>query len=212
MKRNEVKNVDLPMNAEVKCAGELCGHISNLILNPVTDTVTHIVVKSIRAPHQEYVVPVRDIVKSSANCIHLPFSSGQLENRQHFIETHFLKVEIPTYPTGSYMVLPFVVPETKVVSKEQMHIPPGELAIHRGTQVNALERHVGQVDEFLVDANSGHITHLILREGHLWGKKDVVIPLSLIDRIEEDVVYLKAAKSAIDKLPVIPVQRKWECD
>ena len=204
--------MDLPIGAEVKCSGKLCGHISDLILNPVTDTVTHIVVRSVEAHHQEYVLPVRDIVDASVNCIHLPFSAEQFENMQHFIETDFLKVELPTYLTGSYRVLPFVVPETKVVTKEHEHIPPGELAIHRGAQVNALDQRVGQVNEFLVDPGTGKITHLILREGHLWGKKDVVIPLGLIDRIDGDAVYLKATKSALDKLPDIPVHRKWECE
>jgi sporulation protein YlmC with PRC-barrel domain len=212
MERNEVKKVDLPIDAEVRCNGEVCGHISNLILNPVTDKVTHVVVKSTKAPHQEFVMPVRDIVKSSVNCIHFSFPSEELENKQHFIETDYLQVELPNYISGAYRVLPFVIPEKKVVTKEHVHIPPGELAIHRGAQVNALDRHVGQVDEFLIDASSGQITHLILREGHLWGKKDVVIPLSLIDRIEGDVVYLTATKSAIDNLPDIPVQRSWECD
>jgi uncharacterized protein YrrD len=202
--------MDIPINADVECDGGLCGQISDVILNPVSDKVTHIVVKSNKVPHKEYVVPVQEIVESNANCIHLLCSAEKLENMQHFIETDYLRVEVPTYISGSYRVLPFVVPETKVVTKEHEHIPPGELAIHRGAQVNALDRHVGQVDEFLVDPTSGHITHLILREGHLWGKKDIVIPLSLIDRIEEDAVYLKVTKRALEKLPDIPVQRKWE--
>ena len=70
------------------------------------------------------------------------------------------------------------------------------------------ECNVGQVDEFLVDPVSGHITHLILRKGHLWGQKDVTIPVSEIARVEEDTVYLKLTKEQIEALPTIPVRRR----
>jgi sporulation protein YlmC with PRC-barrel domain len=71
---------------------------------------------------------------------------------------------------------------------------------------------VGKVDEFLVDLSDGHITHLVLREGHLWGQKDVTIPVSEIQRIEEDTVYLKLDKHSIEKLPGIPVKRRYGGD
>jgi sporulation protein YlmC with PRC-barrel domain len=29
---------------------------------------------------------------------------------------------------------------------------------------------VGRVGEILIDAETGEITHLVLREGHLWGQ------------------------------------------
>jgi sporulation protein YlmC with PRC-barrel domain len=75
--------------------------------------------------------------------------------------------------------------------------------------VHAEDGIVGKVDEFLVSPNNNHITHLVLREGHLWGKKDVTIPVSEIEKITEDAVYLKLDKKAIEKLPAIPVKRLW---
>ncbi|MGO8991417.1 MAG: hypothetical protein ACLQGU_10495 [bacterium] len=53
-----------------------------------------------------------------------------------------------------------------------------------------------------------HNTHLVLREGHLCGKKDVTIPVSQIDHIEEDTVYLKLRKVDIQASPAIPVRRR----
>jgi hypothetical protein len=64
------------------------------------------------------------------------------------------------------------------------------------------------VDEFLVDPTTRHITHLVLREGHLWGQKDVTIPLSAIERAGEDTVYLRLDRHAIKSLPAVPV-RQW---
>jgi hypothetical protein len=48
----------------------------------------------------------------------------------------------------------------------------------------------------------------VLREGHLWGQKDVTIPVSQIERIEEDAVHLKLDKRSIEALPAIPVRRR----
>jgi hypothetical protein len=46
-------------------------------------------------------------------------------------------------------------------------------------------------------------------EGHLWGKKEVAIPVSAIDRIEADTVYLKLDKKSIASLPSQSVRRPW---
>ena len=102
---------------------------------------------------------------------------------------------------------PKAIPETEMISVEHERIPPGELAVRRGARVEATDGHAGRVDEFLVHPTDGHITHLVLREGHLWGKKDVSIPVSQIDHIQEDAVYLKLDKHSVEALPSIPIRR-----
>jgi sporulation protein YlmC with PRC-barrel domain len=87
-------------------------------------------------------------------------------------------------------------------------IPPGELAVHRGTEVEAVDGYVGKVDEFLIDPLTGHITHLVLRKGHLWGERDITIPVSQIDRVASEAVYLKLNKDAVNELPGITMHRK----
>jgi sporulation protein YlmC with PRC-barrel domain len=106
-------------------------------------------------------------------------------------------------------VWPYQVPEvTKTVAVRHKRVPHGELAVQRGAQVRASDGRIGRVDEFLVDPEDGHITHLLLREGHLWGQKDVTIPISEIERIDENTVYLKLNKHDIGKLPAIPIRRR----
>jgi sporulation protein YlmC with PRC-barrel domain len=80
------------------------------------------------------------------------------------------------------------------------------MAIHRGTRVEARDGQVGLVSEFLINPTTGHITHLVLKEGLLWNKKAVTIPASEIDRIEKDSVYLKLDKAAVEALPSIPIR------
>ena len=92
---------------------------------------------------------------------------------------------------------------------EDQQIPPGELAVRRGTRVEATDGFVGKVDEFLVNPENGHITHLVMREGHLWGQKDVTIPLSAMADTHGDTVFLRLDKHQIESLPTVPVHRRW---
>jgi hypothetical protein len=65
------------------------------------------------------------------------------------------------------------------------------------------------VDEFVVDPGNGHITHLVLREGHLWGQKDVIVPVSAMGDKREDTLFLKLTKLQIESLPNFALQRRW---
>ncbi len=94
-------------------------------------------------------------------------------------------------------------------SVEHLRIPPGELAVRRGTRVEATDGYVGRVDEFVVNSENSHITHLVMREGHLWGQKDVIIPLSAMGDTREDTIFLKLDKHQIESLPTFPVRRHW---
>jgi hypothetical protein len=47
------------------------------------------------------------------------------------------------------------------------------LALSQHDSVEATDGHVGNIAEFLIDPRTDAITHLVLREGHLWGRKYV---------------------------------------
>ena len=143
----------------------------------------------------------------------------QLNGMAPFVETEYIQVEMPeklnavaragSYGFGSTWMWPYFLPESaETVAVEQQQIPPGDMAIRRGTRVDSTDGHVGRVDEFLVSPETEHITHLVMREGHLWGQKDVTIPVSAIDRFDEDTVYLKLDKQEIEALPTIQVRRR----
>jgi hypothetical protein len=102
---------------------------------------------------------------------------------------------------------PFYAPEALRLKLEDEEIPSNELSIRRGAGVEATDGAVGRVDEFLMNPDNDHITHLVLREDHLWGQKDVTIPVSQIDHYEADTVYLKLGKRGIEALPAIPIRR-----
>lgn len=81
-------------------------------------------------------------------------------------------------------------------------------AVRPGAHVEATDGRVGVVSE-LGAAEGSDASHFVLQEGHLWGKKVVTLPLSAVDRVEGDTIYLKLDKKAVEKLPTIPLKKAF---
>jgi sporulation protein YlmC with PRC-barrel domain len=203
----------------VECTDGVCGRSVYVLINPVIDQVTHLVVKEDSSPNTEYIVPIDAVTKTIADTIQLRCSKAELEKMHPFIKTTFIEEKVPektwassggSIGIGSHYYLPYVTAERTVYkSVEHQQIPAGELAVQRGTRVEATNGYVGKVDEFVVNPDNGHITHLVMREGHLWGKKDVIIPLLAIGETRNDTVFLKIDKIQIGSLPTFPLHRRW---
>jgi sporulation protein YlmC with PRC-barrel domain len=192
--------MDIPINVDVRCADGTCGRSTYIVIDPATWQVTHVVVREQRFPHTEYLVPVDWVVEATPSSIRLRCTAHQLVEAEPFMETEYVPIEMPPY-AGSETLWPY-----RLLPLQHEQIPLGELALQPGAGVEATDGRVGRVDELLVEPITGQITHLVLREGHLWGQKNVTIPVAQIDRIEEDTVYLKLDKQALAKLPAIPVR------
>jgi hypothetical protein len=205
--------MDIPVSVDVLCAGELCGRSTCLIINPINKRITHLVVIEKDFPYIERLVPVETLLDSSPNSIQLRCNPSKLSDMEPFMETDFISADqfesIVLYG-APYLLWPYSPYEGAPMLLEHERIPTGEVVIRRGTPVRATDGRVGKVDEFLVDPTGDVITHLVLREGHLWGKKDVTIPVSEIDRIADDAVYLKLGKAVVATLPAVPVRRNWK--
>ncbi len=205
--------MDIPIDVEVICTDGPAGHSSAIVLNPVTKEVTHFAVRTKGFLSDEYLVPIEFIAESTPERISLSCSRAELAQCQPFEKTVLVGVDgaelsasdmdfavaatYGTMPGGEYPG-PMYPP---TIQEEQL--PEGELSIHPGASVEATDDHVGHVREFIIDPQNNRVTHLVLREGHLWGKKDVTIPLDQVERIEEDVVYLKLDKAAVEQLPSV---------
>jgi uncharacterized protein YrrD len=202
--------MDIPVYADVQCADGPCGRSTYVIINPTTQQVTHVVIEERGFLHTERLVPLELVIESTPDLIRLHCTKDELATLETFIETEYVQGDLADfdYAADEYLMWPYVIPESMMVPLDHERVPPGELAVRRGARVEATDGRVGRVDEFLVDPTSEHITHLVLREGHLWGQRDVTIPVSQIERIEEGAVYLKLDRKRIGALPTIPVRRR----
>jgi len=209
--------MEIPLNAQVECTDGVCGKSVYVLINPVIEQTTHLVVSKTSSPHTEYMVPVNLVSATVADTIQLSCSIAEFEKMDPFNRTQFIKEEVldrpmsSGYGMGMYYYWPYAKPQfiTEYEGVESQQIPPNEIAVGRGTRVNATDGYVGHVDEFVVNPENSHITHFVMREGHLWGKKDVIIPLSAMGDTREGTVFLKLDKHQIESLPTFPVSRRW---
>jgi sporulation protein YlmC with PRC-barrel domain len=200
--------MDIPINAEVYCADGLCGHSTYIVLNPTNEEITHFVLRELQFPKIERLVPIHLIIRSTPTRITLRCRKVDLSKMGPFIKNDFLSSDLAGYGDDPYLLWPYAVPDSTGIPIVEEQIPLEELAIRRDATVKATDGRIGKVDEFLVNPENDHITHLILREGHLWGQRDVTIPVSQIERIEEQTVYLKLDKRAVQALPTVPVKNR----
>lgn len=198
--------MDIPIDVEVFCTDGLCGRSTGVILRPNNDEVTHLVVKEKDAPHDEILVPVTAVRATTPDSIDLSLTRDKVDALQRFMETRYVKVHIPHYAGGAYSLAPWDYAGPEIMPVKHEAIPDGELALLRGARVEATDGRVGRVDELLVDPEDDHVTHLILREGHLWGQRDVSIPVSDIGSIDDNTVHLKIDKRTIESLSAVPVR------
>ncbi len=196
---------EIEIGSEVSAVDRRYGNAICLVLDPVHEKLTHIVVQETDFPYTQRLVPMQAIRSASPGRIELKTTTDDLKKMETFVETEF----IPSEDRNTVLVLwPYVVPEeVPVITLEHQKVPPGEIAVRRGTAVHAMDGPIGRVDELMIDAQDGNITHLVMREGHLWGRKDISIPISQIEKLDSDTVFLKLSKKEVEALPQIQIRR-----
>ena len=86
-------------------------------------------------------------------------------------------------------------------------VPKGEVELRRSSRVMAADGdYIGDVDGFLVD-DTDLITHFVLERGHLWGRREVTVPIGAVASVKSDVVTLSLSKDEIGELPSHKVHR-----
>jgi sporulation protein YlmC with PRC-barrel domain len=81
-------------------------------------------------------------------------------------------------------------------------VPEGEMEVRRGEHVYATDGEIGRIQGFVIDPTDHRLTHVLLDEGHLWGKKTVAIPMSAVKDLK-DGVRLSITKDAVGELPPV---------
>jgi hypothetical protein len=203
---------ELPFDADVICTDGQGGTSVAFTLNPVSRKITHLVVEDNGG--QQRLVSLQLIDGTSHDEIWLECTEDELKKLTLFKVTEF--VERAAQQSGDWSEEEGEWEDSIDVSQFERtdeafgmpvvveKVPEGEIAFHRGTDIEATDDHVGVVERFLVQADTGHVTHLVMHKGHLWGKKDIMIPLSAVDNMDYDSVYLNVDKETAENFPEQP--------
>jgi len=111
-------------------------------------------------------------------------------------------VSWPYYGLAAPEIDPALVGTSQTVTYDT--IPLGEVEVRRGDHVHATDGDIGRVQGLVIDPRSHHVTHVLLQEGHLWGRKEVSIPISAVTRVD-DGIWLDITKQDVADLPPVDI-------
>jgi hypothetical protein len=207
--------IDLPMKAEVFCSDGPAGHFTHVVGKQGNHEVTHLVVKSYLPPFREFLVPADQIEGTTNNRINLKCTRADLNKMELFEYEEFIQTELPAYILSSDVpdvpATPWgtMQPVNTIVPVKYQNVPQDESTLECRTRVEATDGYVGQVDELLINSKNMQVTHFVMLERHIFQKREITIPVSQIDRVLENVIYLKLDRKSVEELPTTPIQR-WQ--
>src|SRR5215469_13251640 len=188
---------EFTIGARASCSDGPCGEISRLVIDPAAGSVTHLVVTPGHEREAGRLVPV-ELVDARDGEISVRCSLAEFEQLEHAAERELVAgmegvggglvgMEYGTQPGHPIMVVEDIV-------------PVGETDVGPGERVHAADGEIGRVQGFLLDPGDHRVTHVLLQEGHFWGRKEVAIPISAVARAEDEV-WLNITKQQVEDLP-----------
>lgn len=204
-------SVPFSIGAEVLCDDEVCGELLHVVVDPLARAVTHLIVEPKHRSGLGRLVPV-NLVESSGEQIRLRCGADDFAKFPDAEETDFL-LGLGAglgYEPGQVAAWPYYGLEQDLglgnVNLPVVHdrLPLGEVAVRRGEQVHATDGNIGQVRGLVIDPGDHHVTHVLLQEGHLWGRKEVAIPISSVTTMA-DGIRLRLSKDEVGDLPAIGI-------
>ena len=195
------------------------GTLIRVIVDPTVEEVTHLVIEPEHRPDLGRLVPL-DLVdfNDPSGGISLRCTKEQFENLDPAEDTQIIPATdaYGGYGAGQVSYMPYyglegggmAVPGVggagaiapQVVATDS--IPLGEVEIRRGDPVQATDGDIGRVQGLVIHPRSRHVTHFLLQEGHLWGKKEVAIPISAVAGTR-DGIQLTITKKQVGDLPPV---------
>jgi uncharacterized membrane protein len=206
---------NIPVGSKVICSDGKEGKSTAVVVDPGTKAVTHLAVVEKSLLHgEERLVPIDKVEKTTRDIIYLSCPLADVLQMPAFTSTRYLEIdngEAGYAYSSPYMSMhgDFYDVQPQYVTVQDQVLPEGKFAVQRGMLVEAVDGLVGEVGELLIDPQTRQVSHFLLMKGHLWGKKEIAIAVSEIDHGDEDTIYLKIPKEAIEKLPSLPLNRTW---
>jgi hypothetical protein len=153
-------------------------------------------------------VPER-LVESGADHVDLQCTRDEFDQLDTAEEVRFLPGTegYPGYDPEQMLVWPFYGGNTTVPVTVDT-LPLNEVSVQRDEYVYASDGRIGKVDGLVVDNRTQHVTHVLLQEGHLFGRKEVAIPISTVLGVGEDGIRVSLSKHEIDALPAADFRRR----
>jgi hypothetical protein len=193
------ESAEFTIGARASCSDGSCGEVLRVIIDPAARSITHLV---IGPGHQTARLVPLHLVDAAPGEVRLRCSLaefGQLDRAEEAeVIEHMGSPGGPLTGMGVGTVREHKHVRTFVTDA----VPVGEAEVSRGEPVHAVDGEIGRVHGFLVNSDDHRVTHVLLGEGHLWGRKEVAIPVSAVTGAE-DGIRLNITKKQVEDLPPV---------
>jgi sporulation protein YlmC with PRC-barrel domain len=214
------QTMSFTIGADATCSDGPAGTVKRVVVDPIARAVTHLVVEPKHRQGLGRLVPV-ELAETTGNRVTLRCTVAEFERLDSAEETQFVPGTLGYEEYGPEQVLSWPYyglqggqaggvegADAPGVSWTVTYdtIPEGEVEVRRGEPVYATDGAIGHVHGLVIDASSRRVSHVLLAEGHLWGRKEVAIPISAVTDVREGI-KLRISKKEVEDLPPVDIDR-----
>jgi hypothetical protein len=192
------QETEFAIGTRASCPDGDCGVLRRIIIHPDARMVTHLVIEPRHGNQPGRLVPV-DLVDATDGEIRLRCTIAEFEHLDPADDEELVEgagLGISGMPGGP----PAGIPGPVQVVVEDV-VPVGEAEVCPGDPVHAVDGEIGAVQGFLVSPGDNQVTHVLLKEGHLWGRKKVAIPIGAVAGVAEGIINVNLTKKQVEDLP-----------
>ncbi len=213
------RTVPLRIGANTSCTDGARGEVSRIIVNPAAREVTHLVVEPEHRHGPARFVPI-DLVDTATSQTRLRCTLAEFQALQPAQEAESVRDLDPTghghpyYAPGDRLQMRYqMLPHNPAKAPQQVtvdSVPSGEVGIRRELTVCGTDDEIGQVRGLLVEPGGHQITHVLLQEGHVLGRKEVAIPIGAVTKFGTMMIHLSLTKHQVGNLPPVDIDHPAE--
>ena len=193
----------------------VCGKVTCVVADPVKRTVTHLVVEPRHWPGLGRLVPLNLVDAATPKEVRLRCTRAEFDQLGFAEDSDFAPRasldQYSGYSAEQMLMWPYYSPiggEDMTQTREDEptgglgSLPPGEVDVRRNKRVYATDGEIGRVEGLVVHSGSHHVSHVLLQEGHLFGRREVAIPIDAVTGVL-DGVQLNITKQQVENLPAV---------
>ncbi len=202
--------MNLEIGAEVRGPEGKLGTLTQIVIEPLGERITHVVVERGGLHPWEKLVPTEYLTRTEGSRVWTNLRLQEMRDLPDTLEVAgsgpapATPTEVPMadlHPVGLFWpssVLGWYLPSHQASSPAHLHsnLPEGAHSLKSGTEVLCRDGKAGRLDEMLYDESSGRATGMIIRKGFFFAR-ELEAPIDWVESIN-DAIHLKVT---CDELP-----------
>ena len=207
--------IPVTIGADARGTDGICGKVIRLVVDPVARAVTHLVVQPRHWPGLGRLVPLDLVDAATPKEVRLRCNRAEFDELRFTEDTDFVPGanldQYSGYSSEQMLMLPYYgwragedMPQAREDEPAGAYgsLPPGEVGVRRNKPVYATDGEIGRVEGLVIDPGNHHVSHVLLQQGHLFGRRQVAIPISAVTGVV-DSVQLNITKQQVENLPPV---------